>query len=71
MYKVNTAELKKKMIDNQIETIVQLSKATDINRDTLGGILSGKKTPSSMVMYAIAEALNMSSEECGIIFFDK
>ncbi len=70
MYNVNVIELKKKMIDKNINTIDKLSELSNVNRNTLGAILNKKSLPSSMVMYALAETLELSSSECGYIFFD-
>lgn len=70
MYRVNTAELKKAMIDNDINSIGELSEKCGVNRVTLGTIISGKSYPSSDSMVRIASALKMSGEKAGSIFFD-
>lgn len=66
---VNVVELKKDMLDAGLEKIKDLSKASGINRNTLGYVLSGKVRPSSHVMYALVKCLNLSVERAGIIFF--
>ncbi len=61
--------LKKSMIDNDINTIEELSEATGVNRNTLADVVNGRAYPSSRVMVKIKSALNLSQEEAGLIFF--
>lgn len=61
--------LKKIMIDNQINTITELSDLTKINRNTLSKILKGKIQPSARDMYKIVEILQINPEQAGKIFF--
>lgn len=68
-YKVDTVELKKAMLENGIDSNVELAEITKINRNTISDIVNGKSNPTLGVMYAIAEALNMPSEKAGKIFF--
>lgn len=69
MYKVDTKELQKAMIDADIKTIEQLSELTGVNRNTLSDIVNGKIFPSSMVMSKLAYCLNLTGEDAGRIFF--
>lgn len=69
MYKVDTKELQKAMIDADIKTIEQLSELTGVNRNTLSDIINGKIFPSSMVMSKLAYCLKLTSEDAGRIFF--
>lgn len=69
MYHVDIKELKKAMIDVGIDTIVELSNRSNVNRNTLGDIFNGKSYPSSDVMIRLAKTLELSSEQCGSIFF--
>ena len=68
-YRTDTVALKKIMIDNNIDTITELSEASGVDRNTLSKILSGKMQPSSGAMVKIAFALNMPPEVAGRIFF--
>ena len=71
MYTVDTKELKHLMIDAGFSTIEALAEASNINRNTLSDVLNGKTYPSSIVMKKLAEALHMSSDVCGKVFFVK
>lgn len=66
---MDTNALRKKMIDNSIRNIVDLSRKCGINRNTLSDVLSGKIRPSSHVMEALIEVLEIEPEEAGRIFF--
>ena len=68
-YVTNTAELKKEMIDSNLEMITELSEASGVDRNTLGKVVSGKIQPSADVMVRLATTLNLSSHRAGEIFF--
>lgn len=68
-YETDVTMLKKIMLDHDIESVSELSKLTDINRNTLGAILSGKIQPSSPVMKKLMSVLNIDSSKAGLIFF--
>ncbi len=68
-YKTDVIALKKKMIDRNIPTIVSLSEATGINRNTLSGVMRGKVQPSAEVMRKLVAVLDIPPEEAGKIFF--
>lgn len=69
MYSVDIKELKKAMIDADLDEIKKLSEVTGINRNTLGDVLNGKIIPSTDVIMRLAKALNLSSVRLGEIFF--
>lgn len=71
MYEVDTKELRKKMIDCDIDTIEKLSTKTGVNRNTLSDVINGKSRPSSAVMAKLVSALGLTPEEAGNIFFAK
>lgn len=64
-------ELRKKMAENEIRTIKNLSDSTGINRNTLSKILSGSAQPSSDSMEKLVVTLHIEPEEAGKIFFTK
>jgi len=68
-YAVDTAELKKAMINAGINTAVELSERSGVNRNTVGGILNGDVRPSSTVIEKIAMALSLDGNDIGRIFF--
>lgn len=67
----NVKELRKSMIDAGLNEIQSLSKASGVNRNTLGEILSGKRQPSADVMYRLTVSLNLSPDRAGAIFFSQ
>ena len=69
LFHTDTKALKKRMIDHEISSIQQLSDLSGINRKTLSDVLDGDSRPSSNVISALAETLDMKSEEIGLIFF--
>lgn len=68
-YAVDTVELKKAMINAGINTAVELSERSGVNRNTVGGILNGDIRPSSAVIEKIARALSLDGNDIGRIFF--
>ena len=68
-YAVDTAELKKAMINAGINTATELSERSGVNRNTVGGILNGDIRPSSAVIEKIARALSLDGADIGRIFF--
>ena len=61
--------LRQKMLENGFINIVDLAKAANVSRDTISKMLAGKTKPQTNVMYAIANALKLTCEEAGKIFF--
>ena len=69
MYQIDSIKLQQKMIECGFSSITALADAANVSRDTISGIISAKRRPQASVMYAIAGALKLSSEEAGAIFF--
>ena len=70
-YSVDTVALKKRMLECGVGSIKDLSVNSGINRNTLGGILSGKTVPSADSMYKLVSALKIGAAEAGTIFFNR
>lgn len=66
---INTVELKKLMVENNLTKIKDLSAASGVTRKTLSGILNKKKLPSSETIYKLINALNIPIDKAGVIFF--
>lgn len=71
MYGINVMLLRQKMLENGFINIVDLAKAANVSRDTISKMLAGKTKPQTNVMYAIANALKLTCEEAGKIFFSR
>jgi transcriptional regulator with XRE-family HTH domain len=71
IYKVNTIELRKAMIEKNITTIEGLAKEAGVDRNTIGGILNGKTKPTSTIIEKIASALDLDGPDIGRIFFSR
>lgn len=69
MYFIDTKELKKAMIDAELDSIQALSDKSGVNRNTVADTVNGKILPSSEVMRKMATALELPSERAGLIFF--
>lgn len=69
MYGINVMLLRQKMLENGFINIVDLAKAANVSRNTISKMLAGKTKPQTNVMYAIANALKLTCEEAGKIFF--
>lgn len=70
-YSVDTHQLRIAMINADLNTITDLSNASGVNRNTLGGILDGSVRPSSSVIERIASALALDGKDIGTIFFSQ
>lgn len=70
-YKTDAKAIKLLMVECGFDTIVSLSKASGIDRNTLAKIIKGTDQPSTEAMYRIAHALNMEPSAAGAIFFAK
>ena len=66
---VDTIELRKAMAEARINSMVALSEASGVNRNTLSDILNDKIRPSASVIEKIAKALSLNAETVGRIFF--
>ena len=65
----NTVELRKAMIDCNINSVKELSEKSGINRNTLAQVLNGKIQPSANVMEQLVLVLNIDPSTAGQIFF--
>jgi transcriptional regulator with XRE-family HTH domain len=70
VYRTDTVEIKKLMIERGIKTILQLSAQTGINRNTLSQILNGEIQPSADAMRKLVSVLVIPPEKAGLIFFN-
>lgn len=69
IYKTDHIALKKLMVEQEIDSIQELADKSQINRNTLSKILSGKVRPSSEAMEKLVYTLKIAPEEAGRIFF--
>jgi len=69
MRKVNTKELKKAMIDVDCTTYAALSAASGIDQTSLSCLVRGERKPSWDSIAAISEALHLTYDGIGRIFF--
>ena len=69
MYEVNIAELKKRMIDANLERVINLSARSGVDRNTLSKILNAEIKPSTSVIEKLMMALAISPDDAGKIFF--
>ena len=67
--RTDTVALKKIMVENGIDTILELSERTGVHRNTLGKVLDGTIQPSSEVMDKLVSGLEIEPERAGKIFF--
>lgn len=67
--KTDVIALKKLMAENGFNTVISLSSASGIDRNTLGKILSGEHQPSAEAMEKLIQALNIEPKMAGEIFF--
>lgn len=66
---VNAKEFKKAMIEADCDNYGQLSEVCGINRTALGAFVSGDQKPSYDSISKLAEAMNLTYEDIGVIFF--
>lgn len=69
MYEVDCKELKKLMIDHDIDNNTVFAEKTGVDRCTIAKILDGKILPTYRVIESIAKVLKMDSQQIGSIFF--
>jgi transcriptional regulator with XRE-family HTH domain len=67
--RTDTIALKKIMLEQGFNTIGELSKASGINRNTLGYVLCGKWQPSAETMRLLVDTLRIDPSAAGEIFF--
>ncbi len=68
-YKVDVVELKKIMVEQGLDKLVNLSNASGIDRNTLSKIINNEAKPSTTVIEKLMIALKIPSEKAGAIFF--
>lgn len=69
-YVVDVVELKKIMVEQGLDKIIDLSNASTIDRNTLSKILSGETKPSTTVIEKLMVTLEIPPEKAGVIFFN-
>lgn len=70
-YRVDVVTLKKIMVEKHLDKIIDLSKASSVDRNTLSKILNEEMKPSTIVIEKLIEALDISPEKAGAIFFSQ
>lgn len=70
IFKTDVIELKKIMVEKRIDTIMELSERSGINRNTLSQVLAGNIQPSADVMNKLVYTLDIDAEKAGLIFFN-
>ncbi len=68
-YEVDVIELKKIMVENKLEKIIDLSNASKVDRNTLSKVLNKEIKPSTIVIERLMNALKIPPEKAGHIFF--
>lgn len=70
-YKVDIVELKKIMVEKNLDKIIDLSSASSVDRNTLSKILNGDAKPSTTVIEKLMSTLQIPPERAGTIFLIK
>lgn len=70
-YKVDVMELKKIMVEQKLDKIVDLADASTVDRNTLSKVISGDIKPSTTVIEKLMSALHIEPERAGAIFFSQ
>ncbi|MGF7145337.1 transcriptional regulator with XRE-family HTH domain [Anaerotaenia torta] len=70
-YKVDVIEVKKIMVEQGLDKIIDLSRVSSIDRNTLSKVLNGDVKPSTTVIEKLMTALKIEPEKAGIIFFNQ
>jgi predicted transcriptional regulator len=68
-YRVDVVELKKIMVEQNLDKIVDLSTASTVDRNTLSKVINGDVKPSTTVIEKLMSALHIPPERAGAIFF--
>lgn len=69
MRRVDVKEFKKAMIEADYDSFVALETATGIDRASLSAIARGDRNPSWDTMASISDALHLSYDGIGRVFF--
>jgi transcriptional regulator with XRE-family HTH domain len=70
-YKVDVVELKKIMVEQKLDKIIDLSAASTVDRNTLSKVINGDIKPSTSVIEKLMSALHIPPEKAGAIFFSQ
>lgn len=70
-YVVDTIQLKKIMVEQNLDTIIELSNESGIDRNTLSKIINGDVRPSTLAMERLILALKIPTDDAGKIFFSQ
>lgn len=70
-YHVDTIALKKRMVEQGLDKIADLSRISSVDRNTLSKVLNGSIKPSTTVIEKLMMALNISPNLAGEIFFNQ
>lgn len=70
-YSVDVVELKKIMVEQRLDKIIELSNKSTVDRNTLSKVLNGDIKPSTTVIEKLMTTLNIPPEKAGAIFFSK
>lgn len=68
-YRVDVVELKKIMVEQNLDKIIDLSAASTVNRNTLSKVINEDIKPSTTVIEKLMSALHIQPERAGAIFF--
>lgn len=68
-YRVDIIELKKIMVEQNLDKIIDLSTASTVDRNTLSKVLNEDVKPSTTVIEKLMSALHIPPERAGVIFF--
>lgn len=68
-YRVDVVELKKIMVEQNLNKIIDLSAASTVDRNTLSKVINGDVKPSTTVIEKLMSALHIPPERAGAIFF--
>lgn len=68
-YKVDTIKLKKSMLDNNIQSITELSEKSGISKAVLSRIFNNKQRPTTTTIERLISVLHISKMDAGDIFF--
>ncbi len=66
---VDTKEFRKEMIEHEIPSVLELSKISGVDRNTIMGILNHGKKPSVKTMEKFIKVFGWSGARAGEIFF--
>ncbi len=68
-YRVDIVELKKIMVEQNLDKIIDLSAASAVDRNTLSKVINEDVKPSTTVIEKLMSALHIPPERAGAIFF--